>query len=52
VKSLFVSSHPKHGLYQIRVFVDNNWKIVTIDDKLPVNQRGSLVFGSCRNLGY
>lgn len=33
---LFVSAHPEVGFYQIRFFLDHKWRIVTIDDWVPI----------------
>lgn len=38
---------PQHGIYQCRFFKNNQWIIVTIDDRLPVNDRGMIPFSRC-----
>lgn len=39
-------SHTNHpfGAYQIRLCVDGNWTVITIDDFLPIDAFGNLVF--------
>jgi len=33
---LFVSAHEKQGFYQIKFFKNGEWKVVTIDDRIPL----------------
>lgn len=45
-----VVSFPKHrsrGKYTFRFFRDGQWEYVTIDDRLPCDIKGNLVFGKC-----
>ncbi|KAG2378543.1 hypothetical protein C9374_008182 [Naegleria lovaniensis] len=45
-----VVSYPKHdsrGKYTFRFFRDGRWEHVTIDDRLPCDLKGNLVFGKC-----
>uniref|UniRef100_A0A6B2KYK4 Calpain catalytic domain-containing protein n=1 Tax=Arcella intermedia TaxID=1963864 RepID=A0A6B2KYK4_9EUKA len=47
---LFVSARPSLGFYQCKFFKNGQWTIVTVDDRLPVNAQGKLVFAHCRDL--
>ena len=46
---LFVSAHPEIGMFQIRFFIDAAWRVVTVDDYVPVKETGSMIFGHCKN---
>ncbi len=35
---LFMAAHPQLGFYQIRFFIDGQWRVVTIDDFIPVKR--------------
>jgi hypothetical protein len=39
----------KHGLYVLRFFKDFKWRYVLLDNRLPVFENGSLVFGKCKS---
>lgn len=43
---LFVSAHPSIGFYQIRFFIDAQWRVVTIDDYVPM-KFGQIRFAKC-----
>lgn len=49
VRQLFVSSHPEYGFYQCTIFKDGEWRVVTIDDKIPCGASGRPYFASCRD---
>ena len=40
--------NPKVGVYQVRLCKDGNWKVVVIDDCLPIYRNGELVFSKVR----
>jgi hypothetical protein len=46
---LFVAAHPEAGVFQIRFFIDAAWRVVTVDDYVPVKESGSMIFGHCKN---
>ena len=46
---LFVAAHPEAGFFQIRFFLDAAWRVVTVDDYVPVKESGSMIFGHCKN---
>lgn len=41
---IFVCAYPEWGFYQVRFFRFGEWKIVTVDDFLPVDIQDGLVF--------
>jgi hypothetical protein len=50
LEKLFVSCEPKHGIYQLRFHKDGQWRIVTIDDRIPVDaETNTPIFSRCRN---
>lgn len=50
LEKLFVFANPKHGIYQIRFHKDGQWRLVTIDDRIPVDEATNTpVFSRCRN---
>eukprot|EP01125_Pyxidicula_operculata_P016579 TRINITY_DN5723_c0_g1_i1.p1 TRINITY_DN5723_c0_g1~~TRINITY_DN5723_c0_g1_i1.p1 ORF type:complete len:708 (+),score=180.70 TRINITY_DN5723_c0_g1_i1:166-2289(+) len=46
---LVVTSRPAQGIYQFKFFKNAKWRVVTIDDRLPVNTSSQLVFGHCKD---
>jgi len=44
IESLFVCAQPKLGFYGLRFFKDNEWRVVFVDDRLPV-KGGKPAFG-------
>jgi hypothetical protein len=46
---LFVSAHPEYGFFQIRFFIDGEWRVVTIDDFVPVKQSSAMIFAHCKD---
>lgn len=46
---LFVAAHPEFGLFQIRFFVDGQWRVVTVDDFVPVKASGAYIFAHCKD---
>eukprot|EP01113_Clastostelium_recurvatum_P012032 TRINITY_DN1619_c0_g1_i9.p1 TRINITY_DN1619_c0_g1~~TRINITY_DN1619_c0_g1_i9.p1 ORF type:complete len:881 (+),score=169.87 TRINITY_DN1619_c0_g1_i9:70-2712(+) len=49
VENLFVASNPKEGRYKIRFYKNGEWKIVEIDDRIPVDSSNRLVYASCKD---
>lgn len=49
LEKIFVSKYPQYGLYQCIFYKDGDWVVVTIDDRLPVDEDGKPAFGSCRD---
>eukprot|EP01087_Luapelamoeba_hula_P002002 TRINITY_DN1177_c0_g3_i2.p1 TRINITY_DN1177_c0_g3~~TRINITY_DN1177_c0_g3_i2.p1 ORF type:complete len:501 (-),score=64.43 TRINITY_DN1177_c0_g3_i2:91-1593(-) len=47
LKQLVVSEHPELGFYQFRFWKDGEWVTVTIDDRLPCNSEGKIIYGHC-----
>jgi hypothetical protein len=46
---LFVSAHPEFGFFQIRFFLDAAWRVVSVDDRIPVKRSGGSIFAHCKN---
>lgn len=49
LRDLVVSEHPEAGFYQFRFWKNGQWRLVTVDDRLPCSKSGALLFGSCRD---
>ncbi|KAJ4455310.1 hypothetical protein PAPYR_9775 [Paratrimastix pyriformis] len=45
--ALLQRADPTHGIYQFRFFKNSQWVLVTIDDRLPCDEAGELVFSRC-----
>ena len=41
---IFVSKDEAYGFYQFKFFKNGQWRVVSIDDRLPVNGRKSRPF--------
>ena len=41
---LFITKEEKYGVYQFKFFKDGKWRIVTIDDRLPITARTTKPF--------
>lgn len=52
LQSLFAAKYPNEGIYQCAFYKDGEWRLVTIDDRLPVNNAGLPCFARCRNRAY
>ena len=46
---LFVSAHPEFGFFQIRFFIDGQWRVVAVDDWVPVKRLSSMIFAHCKD---
>ena len=46
---LFVTAHPDQGFFQIRFFIDAEWRVVAVDDWVPVKRLGSMIFAHCKD---
>eukprot|EP01088_Endostelium_zonatum_P017261 TRINITY_DN4999_c0_g1_i1.p1 TRINITY_DN4999_c0_g1~~TRINITY_DN4999_c0_g1_i1.p1 ORF type:complete len:273 (-),score=34.19 TRINITY_DN4999_c0_g1_i1:34-852(-) len=47
---VFVYASQKYGLYQLRFYKEGQWRIVTIDDKLPISKSTNLpIYARCRD---
>jgi len=46
---LFVSAHPEAGFYQIKFWKNGAWRVVTIDDRIPMWSDTEPVFGKCKD---
>lgn len=46
---LFVSAHPEIGFFQIRFYIDGKWRVVSVDDFVPVKRSGGLIFAHCKD---
>lgn len=45
IKDLFITQRPNgQKLYAVRLCLDGEWKIVTLDDFIPVNASGQPAF--------
>jgi Calpain family cysteine protease len=42
---LFVCAHPEYGMYQIKFYKNGHWRVVTVDDYVPL--KWFVVFCSC-----
>eukprot|EP01129_Flabellula_baltica_P016956 TRINITY_DN9254_c0_g1_i1.p1 TRINITY_DN9254_c0_g1~~TRINITY_DN9254_c0_g1_i1.p1 ORF type:complete len:998 (+),score=248.60 TRINITY_DN9254_c0_g1_i1:24-2996(+) len=49
VQCLFVSYEPLYGFAQCRFWKDGEWKLITVDDRIPC-KRGRPCFARCRDL--
>ena len=50
VKEMFVTKTiNKAGIYMVRLFLNGNETLVTVDDHLPVQKSGKPAFASCRD---
>jgi hypothetical protein len=49
LEKLFTAKSAQYGLYQCRFYKDGEWRLVSIDDRLPVTPSGTIAFGRCRN---
>lgn len=38
---MFTAAYPEVGIYQCKFYKDGEWKLVTIDDRIPVNKVSS-----------
>eukprot|EP01127_Copromyxa_protea_P006068 TRINITY_DN1587_c0_g1_i3.p1 TRINITY_DN1587_c0_g1~~TRINITY_DN1587_c0_g1_i3.p1 ORF type:complete len:922 (-),score=203.17 TRINITY_DN1587_c0_g1_i3:56-2821(-) len=47
IEELFVGAYPQYGFYQCRFFKNNKWHLVTVDDRIPVNDRLEVTFSKC-----
>jgi len=47
IQDIFVGEYPEHGFYQCRFFKNDEWMIVTIDDRLPLDHNNHLPFSHC-----
>jgi len=45
---LFVSTHPEYGFYQIKYFKNGEWRVITIDDRIPI-AAGRPIYGRCKD---
>lgn len=43
------SADPRRGHYAFRFFKEGKWVVVHIDDRLPCDKNGRLVFARCGN---
>lgn len=43
---LFVSAHPEYGFFQIKLYKNGAWRVVTIDDYVPM-KFNQIRFGKC-----
>ncbi len=46
---LFVCARPDLGFFQIRFYVDAAWRVVSVDDRVPVKKSGASIFAHCKN---
>lgn len=44
VRSVVVRAEPSLGAYQLRLCKDGRWLTLTVDDLLPANKKGHLVY--------
>lgn len=44
VRGVLVRAEPARGAYQLRLCKDGRWVTVTLDDMLPCNRKGHLVY--------
>eukprot|EP01128_Nolandella_sp_AFSM9_P006737 TRINITY_DN3534_c0_g1_i2.p1 TRINITY_DN3534_c0_g1~~TRINITY_DN3534_c0_g1_i2.p1 ORF type:complete len:1010 (-),score=203.23 TRINITY_DN3534_c0_g1_i2:69-2660(-) len=49
IEEVFTAAYPKEGIYQCRFFKDGEWRLVTIDDRIPVVYGNTPAFGRCRD---
>ncbi|XP_034836385.1 calpain-D [Maniola hyperantus] len=48
VRSVVVRAEPARGAYQLRLCKDGRWLTVTLDDLLPCNRKGHLVYSQAK----
>ncbi|XP_050355302.1 calpain-D isoform X1 [Nymphalis io] len=48
VRSVLVRAEPARGAYQLRLCKDGRWLTVTLDDLLPCNRKGHLVYSQAK----
>ncbi|XP_036364432.1 calpain-15 isoform X2 [Octopus sinensis] len=44
IENLIPSKYSKYGVYHVRLYRDGQWKMVIVDDLLPCDRNGKLVF--------
>eukprot|EP00930_Biecheleria_cincta_P060037 TRINITY_DN4572_c0_g3_i2.p1 TRINITY_DN4572_c0_g3~~TRINITY_DN4572_c0_g3_i2.p1 ORF type:complete len:891 (+),score=157.24 TRINITY_DN4572_c0_g3_i2:363-3035(+) len=49
IESMFIRWDVDVGVYGIRLNVDGEWTYVIVDDYMPVNENGRLIYGSCKD---
>jgi Ca2+-binding EF-hand superfamily protein len=49
VRNLFVGSYPEYGFYQVTIYKDGDWRVATVDDRIPCGASGRPYFASCRD---
>ena len=45
---LFESAHPEYGFYQIKIYKNARWRVVTVDDFVPM-KFNQIRFGKCQD---
>ncbi|CAH2055616.1 unnamed protein product, partial [Iphiclides podalirius] len=48
VRGVLVRGEPSRGAYQLRLCKDGRWLTVTVDDLLPCNKKGQLVYSQAK----
>ncbi|CAH4000476.1 unnamed protein product [Pieris brassicae] len=48
VRSVVVRAEPERGAYQLRLCKDGRWLTITLDDQLPCNKKGHLVYSQAK----
>eukprot|EP01126_Amoeba_proteus_P033160 TRINITY_DN324_c0_g1_i7.p1 TRINITY_DN324_c0_g1~~TRINITY_DN324_c0_g1_i7.p1 ORF type:complete len:831 (+),score=162.05 TRINITY_DN324_c0_g1_i7:479-2971(+) len=47
IEELVLGAYPEYGFYQVRFFINNDWVVSTVDDRLPLRRSGKgLLFAS------
>eukprot|EP01102_Stenamoeba_stenopodia_P011225 TRINITY_DN3431_c0_g1_i1.p1 TRINITY_DN3431_c0_g1~~TRINITY_DN3431_c0_g1_i1.p1 ORF type:complete len:1206 (+),score=321.89 TRINITY_DN3431_c0_g1_i1:183-3800(+) len=49
INTIVTASYPAEGVYQCRFFKDGEWRLVTIDDRIPCGTSGKPFFASCKD---
>ncbi|XP_050682748.1 calpain-D [Leptidea sinapis] len=48
VRSVVVRAEPERGAYQLRLCKDGRWLTITLDDQLPCNKKGHLLYSQAK----
>jgi hypothetical protein len=49
LEHLFVAYDVKAGVYAVRLFIDGDWIYTIIDDQVPCDEDGEILYAKCKN---